>query len=340
MFGLMPHISMDLSNFSEVNNLTKTTETILITGCSGQDGRLLIDHLSILDLNVIGTTRSLTKLNALTKLYRNRRNVKIVQLNLENFSDTELFISSYKPDTVFHLAAQSSVGLSYADALVTERSILDVTYNLITAMRHNRSAKFFNFCSSECFGECPSDGANENTNFMPVSPYANAKISAALLVETFIRQNNLNATNLFLFNHESQFRKATFVTAKIIDTALEIKNNKAKKLVLGNLDIYRDWCWADEMMAFLTKIRNSQLPERLVLGSGTTMLLRDFVDIIFNSLELDTCKFVITDQKYLRSTDIKYSLSNPSLATNEFNWKPTLIGPGVVMQLLEQRVRS
>lgn len=316
-------------------------ERIIVTGCSGQDGTILIEQLSQKDVEVVGTTRSLTNVNKLQKLYSNKTNVKIKRLNLENLSETDQFLRANDPDTVFHLAAQSSVGLSFKEVLSTEKSIIDVTYNLMTSISNfNKNIKVLNFCSGECFGECPSEGATEATNFQPKSPYANAKVSSALLVESFIRQQSLNAHNLFLFNHESEHRKPNYVTAKIIETALLISQNKAEKLTLGNLGIHRDWSYAAEVMSFLISIRNLQLPDRLVIGSGTSMSLSDFCKITFGHLGLNSENYIMTSDIFSRPTDISFSRANPVLAKNEFSWSPKYIGADLVRFLVNSKVRN
>ena len=87
---------------------------------------------------------------------------------------------------------------------------------------------------------------HENSVFYPHSPYGVAKTSAHLLVESYRKSYRIFACSGILFNHESPLRSEEFVTQKVVKHAVSIINGK-RKLVLGNLNVKRDWGWHQNM---------------------------------------------------------------------------------------------
>ena len=56
----------------------------------------------------------------------------------------------------------------------------------------------------------------------------------------------LFACSGILFDRDSPLRPERFVTQKIVASAVRIAAGKQDKLHLGNIDIQRDWGWAED----------------------------------------------------------------------------------------------
>ena len=81
-------------------------------------------------------------------------------------------------------------------------------------------------------------------------------------------------------------RSKEFVTKKIVDTALKIKKQKRLKLELGNVDIYRDWGWAPDYVRAIWLMMQRSKPRDFLIGSGKTHSLKEFVNEVFEYLNI------------------------------------------------------
>jgi GDPmannose 4,6-dehydratase len=109
-----------------------------------------------------------------------------------------------------------------------------------------RKVKFYNAASSEVFGDINGAAADESTPFSPRSPYAVAKATAVWEVANYREADGLFACSGILFNHDSPLRPERFVTQKIVASAVRIAAGTQDKLYLGNIDLQRDWGWAED----------------------------------------------------------------------------------------------
>ena len=154
-----------------------------------------------------------------------------------------------------------------------------------------------------------------------MSPYGVAKASASLLIRSYRESYNLNCCVGYLFNHESFLRNQNFVTSKIIKSAINISKNNEQKLILGNIDIYRDWGWAPEYVEAMWLMLQKDKLKDYVIGTGQTNSLRDFIRLSFDYFGLNYEDFLEIDKNLFRPSDIIENHCDPSLAFNEIGWK-------------------
>ncbi|MCI5224262.1 MAG: GDP-mannose 4,6-dehydratase, partial [Candidatus Electrothrix sp. AR4] len=221
------------------------TKKALIVGVSGQDGSYLAQLLLKKGYTVYGTSRDAQMSSfANLVLLGIQDQVTVLSMAINDFRSVLQAISEVEPDEIYNLAGQTSVGLSFAQPVETMESISGGTLNLLEAIRfYGKPIKLYNASSSECYGDTGSSSADEATTFKPCSPYAVAKASAFWLVDNYRKAYDLFVCSGILFNHESPLRPSRFVTKKIIATACRIADGSDEQLVLGNVDIWRDWGW-------------------------------------------------------------------------------------------------
>jgi GDP-mannose 4,6 dehydratase len=220
----------------------------LICGIGGQDGGFLAKFLLGKGYEVYGTSRDvqLMSKHALNTLEIADR-VILRSMAINDFRSVLTVLAEVKPDEVYNLAGQSSVGLSFEQPVETMESIAIGTLNLLEAIRFlNSSIRFYNAGSCECFGDTGDEAADEKTAFQPRSPYAVAKATAFWQVANYREAYKLHASSGILFNHESSVRPERFVTRKIVAAACRISLGSDEILTLGDIDIHRDWGWAPE----------------------------------------------------------------------------------------------
>jgi GDPmannose 4,6-dehydratase len=294
----------------------------VICGISGQDGAYLAQLLLSKGYEVYGTSRD-AQISALQNLqYLGIRDrIKSLSMSLTDFRSVLQGLSQIQPDEVYNLAGQSSVGLSFDQPVETLESIATGTLNLLESIRFiGKSIKFYNAGSSECFGDTRGLPADEDTPFRPRSPYAVAKSAAFWEVANYREAYNLFACSGILFNHESPLRPERFVTQKIIAAACRIANGHKEKLVLGNIDIQRDWGWAPDYVEAMYQMLQQDYPDDFVIATGTTISLSDFIAEAFALLGLDWQEHVFPDPSLCRPTDISISRANPSKAREKLGW--------------------
>lgn len=309
----------------------------LITGVSGQDGAYLAELLLREGYEVFGTARD-AQMSSFANLERLgiRGNVRYESMSITDFRSVLQTIAKIKPDELYNLAGQSSVGLSFHQPVETLESISVGTLNLLEAIRFlELPIRFYNASSSECFGDTGQAAADENTPFRPRSPYAVAKSTAFWAVANYREAYGLYACSGILFNHESTLRPERFVTRKIIRAALGIASGKQEKLVLGDISIARDWGWAPEYVKAMRLMLQQEQPEDYVIATGATFTLAEFVSEAFNCVGLDWNKFVECDKSLFRPTEIMFGKGNPAKAYEKLGWKANYRMPAVVRMMVD-----
>jgi len=300
-------------------------KTALITGITGQDGPYLTDWLLSKNYRVVGFAentsesqlRNLKFLNLLEK-------VELYTANLIDLSNIIRIFEKVKPDEVYHLAAQSSVGLSFDQPIGTLEFNIISTANILEAIRIiNPKIRFYNASSSEMYGNVKESQlpVTEESVLHPVSPYAISKATAHWITINYREAYGLFAACGILFNHESVLRGSNFVTKKILNTAVKIKKGIKGELVLGNINISRDWGYAPEYIKAMWLMLQQDKPDDFLICSGEHHRLEEFVSLVFEKLELDFGKYVKFDKKNYRPVDLSIIYGDNSKARNILNWK-------------------
>jgi GDPmannose 4,6-dehydratase len=295
----------------------------LICGVGGQDGAYLAQLLLGKGYEVIGTSRDATSANlAGLRTLGIEEHVRVVSMAPNDFRSVLQTVARVSPDEIYNLAGQTSVGLSFDQPVEAIESIAIGVLNLLEAIRFvDRPIRFYNAGSSECFGDTEGSRASELTPFRPRSPYAVAKACAHNLVVNYRDAYRLRACTGILFNHESPLRPERFVTQKIVRAACRIATGSGETLVLGNLDIHRDWGWAPEYVEAMWLMLQQPEPEDFVIATGKTVSLEYFVQRTFQCVGLDWRDHVTFDKSLLRPSDIHYGAGDPSLAARQLGWQ-------------------
>jgi len=297
-------------------------KTALIFGISGQDGAYLARLLLAKGYGVAGTSRDVR-----TTSFANLAALGIRQdVALHGVVPTDLprvqeVLRTVRPDEIYHLAGQSSVGLSFEQPVETFQSIAVGTLNILEAVRLlGAPTRLYAASSGECFGDTGGVAATERTAFAPLSPYAVAKAAAFFLVANYRQAYKLFACSGILFNHESPLRPARFVTRKIVAAACRIAAGSGERLELGNIAVDRDWGWAPEYVEAMWRMLQQDAPEDYILATGETCSLREFIAAAFDAVGLDWQAHVTVNPDLFRPADIPVSRADPSRAAQGLGW--------------------
>ena len=312
----------------------------LITGINGQDGAYLAHLLIRRGYNVWGAMRyeswsAATPSQALSALGVADK-IALLPVDFESVPSLACAISAARPDEIYNLAAQSSVADSFKEPTQTgEVTALGVA-RLLEAVRSIKpDAKFYQAGSSEMFGIARETPQIETTPFYPRSPYGVAKVYAHWMTVNSREAYDVFACNGILFNHESPLRPERFVTRKICAGVARIKAGLDSELVLGNLDIARDWGFAGDYVAAMFAMMQTTAPDDYIVATGEVQTLRNFVVGAFDYVGLNWEKYVRVDPAFFRPTEVNVVVGDASKAREQLGWQPSMNFAELIEFLME-----
>ena len=312
-----------------------------ITGITGQDGYYLSKLLLEKGYEVHGTVRRSSTINTeridpLISEYKDNKKLLLHYSDLLDPSSLNQLIQKIQPDEVYNLAAQSHVAVSFKNPVFSTQTGTLGPLSILEAVKNSsKNIKYYQASSSEMFGGVDSEKLNEESKFVPKSPYAAGKVFAHQITKIYRESYNLHAVNGILFNHESPLRGETFVTRKITRALGRIYYDIQSKLTLGNLDAHRDWGFAGDYVEGMWMMLNHKVPDDWVLATGESHSVKEFLEVAFSQLDLDYEEFVITSEEYLRPNEVKHLLGDYSKAKKELGWEPKTSFEDLVKLMVE-----
>jgi len=312
-----------------------------ITGITGQDGSYLSQFLLDKNYEVHGTIRRSSSVNTdridhLIAKYQSSNQLNLHYSDLLDSASLYSLINVIKPDEVYNLAAQSHVSVSFKNPIFTTQTGTLGSVSLLEAIKNsNKKIKFYQASSSEMFGGINEELLNENSEFIPKSPYAASKVFAHNMTRIYRESYNLFCVNGILFNHESPLRGETFVTRKITRAVGRIKLGLQSKLTLGNLESIRDWGFAGDYVEGMWLMLQQEKPSDWILATGETHSVKDFAEEAFNVVGLNWKDYVETSEKYFRPNEVNHLLGDYSKAKKDLGWSPKTSFKSLVKMMVD-----
>jgi GDPmannose 4,6-dehydratase len=296
----------------------------LITGVTGQDGaylsRLLLDE----GYEVCGLASPSFQPGVSDQRLRwigVAEQVTIVTADLLDAGRLVGLVEQVRPDEVYNLAAQSSVGMSWRLPRATGQITSTGAANLLEALKlAHPAARFYQASSSEIFGRSDGETQDEKTPAQPRSPYAAAKLFGHWMTVCYRESFGLHASAGILFNHESPLRGAEFVTRKVTDTVARIKLGLAGELRLGNIDARRDWGHARDHVRAMWLMLQQATPDDYVIATGRSVTVRAMCEIAFDYVGLKLEDYLVVDPALWRPAEVEVLRGDPSKAERALGW--------------------
>ena len=340
-----------------MNNKLKM-KNVLIIGVSGQDGSYLAEYLLRNHFIVHGVIRHSSSMKSRSRIDHLKNNKKFFLHygDITDYGSISDIIIKTKPKIIYNLAAQSHVQISNLLPIVTSNINGIGCLNVLEIIKtFNKKIRFYQASTSELFGTNNEKEQNEKTVFQPVSPYAISKLFSYHICQYYRQAYGMYVVNGILFNHESFRRGNNFVTKKIIEGAVKIKNNINHIIELGNLDAKRDWGYAPEYVEGMHKMMIQKNPDDYVLATGQTHSIKEFVDETFKQLNipikwtidknnfkvkrLDNNKIILKSNNYYkRNIEVDWLKGDYKKAMIKLNWKPKVKFKQLIKLMLEEEI--
>ena len=339
-------------------------KTALIFGITGQDGSYLAELLLKKNYIIHGVKRRSSSANTervdhlFDSLNFSNKNFFIHYGDISDGTSTLSIINKIKPDEIYNLAAQSHVRVSFDipeyTADITALGALRILESI--KILNLKKTKYYQASSSEMYGLVnKKNSLNEKTPFHPRSVYGVSKVFAYHTTVHYREAYGIFASNGILFNHESPRRGPTFVTKKIVQGLVRIKQGLQKKLTLGNLYAIRDWGHAKDYAISMWKILQYKKPDDWVIATNKENTVKNFVNttakklslkikwigkgINEKAIDMETKKTIVDlDKKFLRPTEVDYLKGDFSKARKKLKWKPTISTNELIEDMIEEEI--
>ncbi len=311
----------------------------IIFGVSGQDGAYLSSFLLNKKYEVIGTTRNKGEKNLfrLKKLNIHKK-VKVYQGDATKIDFCKKLIKK-NINEIYYLAGESSVTKSFKTPNLSLLSnTMGLTNILETVKIQNSHIKVFNASSGQIYGNKKNNFFNINSKIDPQSPYGISKAAGYWMTKIYRENYNIYCCSGVLFNHESPLRSDDFVTKKIINVANEIHKKKNRNLLLGDVNIHRDWGWAPDYVEAYWLMLQQKKPKDLIIGSGKVYSLKDFVREVFKLKKISLKKVKTNVKKFKRKLDIKGYKANITYTKQTLKWKPKVSFKKIVYKMVNNEL--
>ncbi len=303
----------------------------LITGVNGQDGSYLSQYLIDKKYEVIGLDMQ-TKAGIEGTLY------------YQGSICDKVFISDVllkeKPDEIYNLASVSQVSKSF---LIPEETFcvnLNPVINILELMRqHLPKTKLLQATSSEIFGGGKAP-FNEESKIDPISPYAVSKEASYRMVKIYRKAYGLFASNAILFNHTSPRHGQEFVIAKIVSGLVKVKKGLISQIVLGNLEIKREWGFAGDYVKAMHMILSHHSSDDFIVGTGNVRTLRSIVDYVLSRLGLSYNESIFIDSSFFRKNDPELIYSDPLKIEKDLGWKADMDFEEVLEMMIKSEMEK
>lgn len=317
-------------------------KTAIITGCPGQDASYLSELLLKEGYLVYGINRRSSTEKSVDNMKNcvNHPRFKSVSLDITDPSGIRRIIGDVKPDEYYNLAAMSHVGQSFQEPL----SCMNINGSAVTMALEfikcdSPKTRFYQASTSEMFGGI-NEQQDEQTAFVPKSPYAASKLYAHNMVDIYRKSYGVFGSCGILFNHESPRRGFDFVTRKITNGIARLKLGIGGPLQLGNLESKRDWGHAKDYVSAMHKMLQQNKPSDYVIATGETISIKQALDYVCQIAGLETEKCYTINEDFIRPLEVVCLRGDPSKAKLELGWKPCYTWRDLLTEMYESDYSS
>lgn len=298
---------------------------ILITGHSGFAGKHLIEYLSR-DENHVFFGVDLKKCS--TGLDIGDSELSEQRADLTDRKAAGEIIRKFKPDQIYHLAAQSSVSRSWKDPVDTFRSNVFGGINLLESLRETSpGTDMLVICTAEEYGEIKDGRAIiESDKIYPENPYAVSKSAMDFISTMYHRAYGLNIMVARSFNHIGPGQSEGFVCSDFARQISLIEAGRQEPVIsVGNLGSSRDFLDIRDAAKAYWHIMNRGKPGDVYnVCSGKAVKISALLDMLISLSSTGNIE-VRVDKDKSRPIDIAEIFGDNSKLISATGWQPEYI---------------
>jgi GDPmannose 4,6-dehydratase len=295
--------------------------SILITGISGQDGRILAHNLISRGQEIVGLCRD-SQFKQVNAIFPTS---KIQTLDIKNENEIINLLNREKPKIIYNYLGFSSVKESwnYPTETVSANTLFPLTL-LKWCKENSPETKFIQASSSEIYGGAHYGPQSEETQLCPVTPYGFSKAQTHQIVQNYREKYGIFASNAILYNHESPLRKENFVTRKISKSVARIYLGLQEEIDIGNLEAERDWGWAPDYINGMILAASADNPGDFIFATGEKSSVGTLLKFAFQSVGIENYfPYLRIKNENQRKVDPQYLFGSNLKARQLLDWLPT-----------------
>lgn len=313
---------------------------ILVTGAGGMVGSHMVELLHREGHEVLGTYYKPT-----TNIKELSSEIPMEELDVRYFQGVQRVITRFKPDQVFHLAAQSYPTVSWDYPHATIETNVNGTINVFEAIK---SIKEYDSsydpivvvaCSSAEYGqtldELPRDNpyVQETAELKPLHPYGVSKVGQDLLSFQYFMNDHIRCIRVRIFNSTGT-RKVNDVTSDFTYRAVMAEKTGKYEMKVGNLETRRAIMDQRDLVRGLRLLaEKGKAGDVYNLSSEYIYAMKDIVVMIEKQIghKLD----LVVDPKLLRPTDEKIIVGDISKLRRDTGWKQEILMEQTIKDMLD-----
>lgn len=280
----------------------KNNKTIIITGAQGQDGLILSQILLDKGYKVLGIIHK----------YKSHkiRNVKYYKIDLTKYTEVKNFIKKTNPSHIIHFGSKNP---SFGEKIGFYKKNFLQTKNLIDSILEIDKKIIFIFPNSSFIFK-KKKIVSEKDKYKITTSYTKFRIKISQYMKYLYDKKKFRFCNLILFNHDSVYRRKSFLIPRLIKFAKKEKINNLKKIFKENIII--DFSHAyDICFAIYLIIKKNITINNLILSSGEKTKVNDIINYILIKY-YNKKKINIPVKK-----KVTYMIGKNSLAKRILGWK-------------------
>lgn len=297
---------------------------ILITGAAGFVATHLIQALSEDPKNLIFAW-------AKSEEEACRVNLPTEQIHIVDITKEEMVEDAVKiirPEVVYHLAAQSSVGLSWKKpALTYEINIVGTAYLLEAVRRVSNKATVLLIGSAEQYGRVAKEDLpiRESCERKGTNPYSISKITQESMAQMYVKEYGMRIICVRAFNHIGPGQDTKFVIPDWCSQVVAIERDEHPPVLkVGNISVRRDFTDVrDIVRAYIGLTKDGKSGEVYNVGSGISYSLQEILEMILASCTKKRIRYEV-DPKKLRLADIEELRGDITKLQLDISWKPQI----------------
>ena len=301
----------------------------LIIGAAGFVGGNLINQLKGWDIHATKLPHETTPISY----------VPFYDLDVSDKSCINSLLDEIQPDVIFHLAAQSSVALSWKNPALTVDVNIKGSLNLLEGVKFARKPpRVLLVGSGEEYGPVdPLEGRISETRALhPGNIYAVTKAAQGMLGQIYAKAYGLDILVIRAFNHTGPGQTDQFVISNFCRQVANIKAGfHPPEMKVGNLEARRDFCDVrDVVRAYQLLAERGKSGEVYNVGSGKEISIQEALDLI---ISISGTKVTITqDPERMRPSDAPIIVADISKLISHTGWMPQIPIEKTIADMLGQ----